>query len=66
MDIKQVTRKPSNKREVSISIKITKHLGAWLKENNVSPTAIFYEAVKEIGYDPSATWDKKSKKEKKI
>ena len=31
-----------------ISIRTTKPLSKWLKENKVSPTALFNEAVKEL------------------
>jgi len=42
--------KTKNPRTVSISIKITAQLSKWLKENKYSPTGIFLESVKDLGY----------------
>ena len=38
------------KKTRMISVKITKDLSLWLKQNSFSPTGIFGEAVKELGY----------------
>lgn len=34
-----------------ISIRISDDVKKWLKQNNFSPTAIFKEAINELGYD---------------
>ncbi len=38
---------------VRINIRITLELSKWLKDKKYSPTGIFQEAVKELGYDPT-------------
>lgn len=43
-----IKRKTS--KEVPVSLRITKELSNWLKEKNYSPTSIFLEACKELGY----------------
>ncbi len=35
---------------VQINIRVTPELSKWLKEKKYSPTGIFQEAVKELGY----------------
>lgn len=47
------TRKKIEKNKtktVTITIRLTQKLSAWLKKENLSPTGIFNEAVKELGY----------------
>ena len=43
------TPKPGVKN-VIISMRVTTHIKKWLKEKNYTPSALFYEALKEIGY----------------
>ncbi len=55
MDMNKIKRrkeKGKGKRDktVRISVRLTPALSKWLKEKDYSPTGIFYEAVKEIGY----------------
>jgi hypothetical protein len=51
MDIEKCKSRDKNKdRKVLVGIKITADLSKWLKEQYLSPTAIFNEAVKDIGY----------------
>jgi len=51
MDKENCLRKPQElRRNKVISLRITPHLSQWLRKENLSPTAIFYQAVKEIGY----------------
>ena len=50
MDEKNIKQRPSKKRVVPINIRITKEMSAWLKEKKFSPTGIFMEACKELGY----------------
>jgi hypothetical protein len=49
MDINKIKRK-KRKRTVLVSIRITQEASKWLKENNYSPTAIFNEAMKDLGF----------------
>ena len=37
-------------KSVLITIRITKHKKQWINEQKLSPTMIFNEAVKELGY----------------
>ena len=46
MEIKNIQRK--NRRNVTISIRTTEEYSKFLKEQNISPTALFNEAVKEL------------------
>ena len=38
------------KKTIAISIRITPEIASWLRHNNYSPTAIFYEAIKDLGF----------------
>ena len=52
MDLNKIKRKNGNNRKsVLITIRITPKMSKWLKAKDFSPTGIFYEAVKELGYD---------------
>jgi len=33
-----------------ITIRVTPEISRWLKLKNYSPTALFYEAIKELGF----------------
>ena len=51
MDMGQIKRKKKeDKKSVLISIRITPKMSRWLKEKNYSPSGIFYEAVRELGF----------------
>jgi len=50
MDVNKIKRKERPKRKVSINIRISEDVSKWMKEKNYSPTAIFNEAVKELGF----------------
>ncbi len=51
MDKEKIVRNPSKAiKNININIKITKDVSEWLKENKYSPTGIFMEAIKELGY----------------
>lgn len=50
MNVQNVIRKRKEVKNVSINIRISKDLSNWLREKNYSPTAIFMEAVKDLGY----------------
>lgn len=51
MDLGKIKRKKNNKKDVLITIRITKDISKWLKDKEYSPTGIFYEALKDLGYD---------------
>lgn len=52
MDIKNIkTKIPLNKKkDIPINIRIDKDVSDWLKEKEYSPTGIFNEAIKDLGY----------------
>ena len=51
MDRNNCVRRPRDLRKNKvISLRITPHLSQWLRKENLSPAAIFHEAVKELGY----------------
>ncbi len=52
MDLNKIKRKNGNHRKsILVTIRINKSMSKWLKEKDFSPTAIFYEAVKDLGYE---------------
>ena len=51
MDLGNIKRRKTNKKSILISIRITPELSKWLKEKDYSPTGIFYEALKELGWE---------------
>ncbi len=51
MDIAKIKRRNNGNKSVVLSIRITPKLSKWLKDKNYSPTGIFYEAVKDFGYE---------------
>ena len=51
MDIGKIKRNNNGKRSVLLSIRITPKLSKWLKEKDYSPTGIFHEAVKDLGFE---------------
>ncbi len=54
MDLKKVKRQHLKKnrlvKDIQISIRVDKNLSKWLRDQDLSPTGIFMEAVKELGY----------------
>jgi len=50
MDIELCKRNPRHRKKMHIAIRITYDMDRWLAENNFSPTRIFYQAIKELGY----------------
>ncbi|MBW1973938.1 MAG: hypothetical protein JRI44_14055 [Deltaproteobacteria bacterium] len=44
----KIIKKPV--KGTQIGIRISKRLNKWMRDNNYSPTRIFMEAVKELGY----------------
>lgn len=49
MNEENVIRRPG-RMNVSLSIKISREASKWLKDNNYSPTGIFKEGIKDLGY----------------
>ena len=51
MDIDKIKRRNGNHRKsVLVTIRITPKMSKWLKSKDFSPTGIFYEAVRDLGY----------------
>jgi len=51
MDKNLIAKKIKYKKYISICIKISEKRSKWLKENNYSPTGIFEEACKDLGFE---------------
>jgi len=52
MDINKIKKKKRKSRKsILITIRITPEMSKWLKGEDYSPTGIFYEAVKDLGYN---------------
>jgi len=43
-------KKTKRIKDRQITIRITEDISKWLSQNNYSPTGIFYEAIKDLGY----------------
>jgi len=41
-------QKEKHKKEIIISVRTTKESSEWLKKNNISPTLMFNEAIKDL------------------
>ncbi|MDP7197921.1 MAG: hypothetical protein QF864_17275 [SAR202 cluster bacterium] len=39
-----------HRRTVHLTVRISPDIKRWLRKNEYSPTSIFYEAIKELGY----------------
>ena len=48
MEIKNVKRKKKKPKKVMISLLISPEVSKWMRKENVSPTAVFDEAIKEL------------------
>lgn len=46
---KKRERKPA--KRVQINIRLSNELSGWLAKEKLSPTAVFHEACKELGYN---------------
>ena len=52
MDMDNVKKIPRRyRRTVHLTIRVTPDIKHWLIEKELSPTAIFHEALKELGYE---------------
>ncbi len=50
MDIQNIKTKRTKKTRL-ITIRITPEVSKWLKKKDYSPTGIFYEALRQLGYN---------------
>ena len=51
VDIQKIKRKNGNhKKSVLLTIRVTPTISKWLKKKDYSPTGIFYEALRQLGY----------------
>lgn len=53
MDKTKVVRKKTDEKKIKgivMSIRVNKHMSEFMKDNNYSPSLIFYEALRELGY----------------
>ena len=50
MDPIKCKKRSVRERTRHLTIRVTEDVSYWLKKNQYSPTAIFNEAVKELGY----------------
>lgn len=48
MDIKKLQRKRKQRKDVVVSLRITKEDSKWLREKNISLTALFITALREL------------------
>lgn len=55
MNVDNCKKRPTTKRTILISLKISAAASRWMKENNFSPTGIFNEALKELGFKEDQT-----------
>ena len=39
-----------HRRSEHLTIRVSPDIRNWIRENEFSPTAIFYEAIRELGY----------------
>lgn len=53
MKKQEVQRRPkSHVNSVGVYFRITPHMSAWMKKENISPRAVLITACKELGYKP--------------
>ena len=48
MEIKDIQRKGSEPRKLTMTIRITESYSNFMREQNISPTAMFNEAIQEL------------------
>ncbi len=51
MDKKKILKIKSDRKTVLVSIRISQKHSNWLREKKYSPTGIFREACKDLGYE---------------
>ena len=62
MDKKKIIVRKTLKKEVPINIRVSKKMSEWLREKNYSPTGIFLEACKDLGYSGDSLSEETKKK----
>lgn len=55
MNPDKLQRKASQHKNIKVVIRINKPISNWLKKKNYSPTAIFYQALGDLGYGKEVT-----------
>ena len=56
MDIHNILRRKRRRNKtVLITIRITPEISEWLRKKDYSPTGIFHEAIKHLGYSERKT-----------
>ena len=50
MDKQKIVKRNQEKKTVQVPIRITESMSKWLREKKYSPTGIFEEAVKGLGF----------------
>ena len=51
MNIENIKRKTTERRSINVNIRVSPRLSKWLKDHDYAPTGIFYEAVRELGFE---------------
>lgn len=50
MDVKKCLKRRSRKKTRHVTIRVDDEISRWLRRHDFSPTAIFNEAIRELGY----------------
>lgn len=51
MDIEKIKAIPKRyRRSIHLTVRVSPNIKSWLVRNRYSPTSIFHEAIKELGY----------------
>lgn len=50
MDKTKIMKRKGQRKGILLTIRVTKDLSKWLKEQDYSPTGIFNEAVTDLGF----------------
>jgi len=51
LNLKKIKKKRNGNKSVLVTIRVTPEISKWLRDNDYSPTGIFYEALKDLGYE---------------
>lgn len=50
MNQENIKKRHDKPKTTMITIRVTKEMSAWIKEKDYSPSGIFFEAVKDLGF----------------
>ena len=50
MDVKKIKKPKGTRQLFPINLRVTEEAGKWLEDKKYSPTALFKEAMKDLGY----------------